>query len=300
MKDKIDNIKNLAKNFTIETTPKVYKKISKLSDILERNTSVYITYLPDENSKKIIDTARNIKDEGLEPIPHLPARTLENFNEVEKYLGTLSENAGVKKVLIIGGGGVQKGNIESSMQVLKTGFIDKFNYKEVGLAGHPEGNPDINDKDLDKAIIEKNEFAKNTDAKLYLVTQFFFESKSFEKWEKHLFELGNNIEIHAGLPGPANLQTLISFAKSCGIGNSLRFLTKQALRITKIASTKTPGKLIYDLSNYKTLNKSSKLSKLHFYPFGGMKKTASWVNALINNELIIDEETGVRIDNFEV
>ena len=37
MKDKIDNIKNLAKNFTIETTPKVYKKISKLSFVFQIN-----------------------------------------------------------------------------------------------------------------------------------------------------------------------------------------------------------------------------------------------------------------------
>ena len=119
-------IKNLLKNYTIETTPKVYLNKGSLKEYINKNNWVYITYLPDEDSNKIIDTARNIKDEGLEPIPHLPARSLENINEVEKYLGKLSENAGVTKILIIGGSGIQKGNIESSMQVPNTGFIDKF------------------------------------------------------------------------------------------------------------------------------------------------------------------------------
>ena len=46
--------------------------------------------------------------------------------------------------------------------------------------------------------------------------------------EQHLKSLKNNLEIHAGIPGPATLKTLLSYATSCGIGNSIRFLSKQA------------------------------------------------------------------------
>ena len=71
--------------------------------------------------------------------------------------------------------------------------------------------------------------------------------------------------MHAGIPGPATLKTLISYAKSCGIINSFRFLSKQALNITKIATTKTPDKLIADLAEYRFNEPSSKLIKLHLY-----------------------------------
>ena len=91
----IINLKELINNYTIETTPKIFEKISDLNNLLPKNTSIYITYLPNENYKKIIDTAKKIKDEGFEPIPHLPARTIKNFSEVEKYLGMLSEISGV-------------------------------------------------------------------------------------------------------------------------------------------------------------------------------------------------------------
>ena len=64
------------------------------------------------------------------------------------------------KILIIGGGGNKVGNINSSLEVLQSDLLSKFNFEQVGLAGHPEGHPDISDNILDKAVIEKNQFAK--------------------------------------------------------------------------------------------------------------------------------------------
>ena len=298
MNDQINNIKNLISNYTIETTPNVYSKIGVLSNLLLPKTHVYITYLPDEDINNIYITAKKIKEEGLIPIPHLPARTIENYRSLEKYMGNLAEEYGIKNILIIGGSGNQKGNISSSIEILKTGLIDKFKFTNVGVAGHPDGNPDITKIELDKAIIEKNKIAENTNAKLYIVTQFFFNVSSFIDWENHLKSLNNKLEIHAGIPGPANLKTLIGFAKSCGVGNSIKFLTKQAFNVTKIATTNVPDKLIYDLSSYKSLNSDSNLKKIHFYPFGGMKRTSGWANALINNQLSIDTNGKITINNF--
>ena len=281
------NIKSLIKDFSIETTPNVYAKYGQFGEFLPRKKHVYITYLPDEKSERVIDTAKKINDEKFKAIPHLPARTFIDNSQLEKYIGSLAEIAGCEKILVIGGSKNQKGSITSSLDVLQTDLLSKYNFKEVGLAGHPEGNPDISDKELDKAIIEKNMFAQNVDFKMYLATQFFFESSSFEKWEAHLISLKNNLDIHAGIPGPATLKTLISFATSCGISNSIRFLSKQVLNISKLAISKTPDKLIVDLAEYKQMNPSSKLAKLHFYAFGGIKKTSSWLNLITNSSLDI-------------
>ena len=277
------NIKELIKGYTIETTPNVYEKSGNLSAYLTRNKDVYITYLPDEDPKRVINTAKKINQEGLNAIPHLPARTIKDYNMLEKYLGSLAENAGCKKILVIGGGNKKIGNINSSLEILQTDLLSKFNFKQVGLAGHPEGHPYILNNDLDEIVIKKNQFANNVDYKMYFVTQFFFEARVFEKWEKHINSLGNKLEIHAGIPGPASLKLLVSYAKSCGIGNSIRFLSKQALNISKIATTKKPDKLIADLAEYKFNSSSSKLAKLHLYPFGGMKKTSQWMNTILDN-----------------
>ncbi len=294
----INLIRNYLNNFSIETTPNVYNKYNGFSDLLDKSHLVYITYLPDENSQNIITVAKKLKLEGYEVVPHLPARTIKNNSELEKYIANLSEVSGCNKILIIGGGGNQKGDISSSIDVLKTDLLSKYNFIEVGVAGHPEGSPDINDEEIEKAIIEKNKIALKVDYKMYLATQFFFEATSLIEWEINLKNIGNKLDIHAGIPGPASLKTLISYAKSCGIGNSMRFLSKQAFNITKLASPKTPDKLIYDLAEYKINNNETNLKKLHFYPFGGIKKTTDWLNKLkksnflynLNNEFeILDE-----------
>ena len=156
------NIKKLIDNYSIETTPNVYNKYGNFSELVPLKNSIYVTYLPDEDSKRIIETSKKLTAEGYNVIPHLPARTIKDKSDLENYIGSLSEKAGCKKILVIGGGGKQKGNISSSMDVLKTELLSKYNFEEVGLAGHPDGNPDIADKDMDKAIIEKNAFARDT------------------------------------------------------------------------------------------------------------------------------------------
>ncbi len=284
-KQTLNIVKKFLNTYSIETTPNVYAKYGGFTDFLDKNHDVYITYLPDENSKNVINTAKKLKDEGYEVIPHLPARTIVNENELEKYIGELANESGCSKILIIGGGGNQAGNISSTMDVLKSDLLSRFDYKYVGVAGHPEGSPDISNQNLDLAINEKNSFAKNADFQMYIATQFFFEAKSLIDWEKHLKTLGNSLPIHAGIPGPASLKTLINYARSCGIGNSLRFISKQAFNLTKLATLNTPDKLIYDLASYINSNETSNLENIHFYAFGGMKKTAEWLNQLNNSEL---------------
>jgi len=278
------NIKKLLRNCSIETSPNVYAKYGKFSGLIPFNHAIYITYLPGDTSSRVIDTAKKLTDEGFDVVPHLPARTIKDNVELESFIGKLSEVAGCNKILVIGGGGDQNGIINSSLDVLKTDLLSKYQFIEVGLAGHPEGNPDITEEELDKAIIKKNQFVKNADFNAYLITQFFFEASSLENWEKKLISLGNKLEIHAGIPGPATLKTLVTYATSCGIGNSIRFLSKQALNITKLATTRTPDKLIADLAAYKQGNSNSKLTKLHFYAFGGIKKTSSWLDDIINSK----------------
>tara|TARA_Y100000590_G_scaffold236550_1_gene266293 strand:+ start:1992 stop:2891 length:900 start_codon:yes stop_codon:yes gene_type:complete len=286
-KQKENSIKSLIKDYTIETTPNIYEKYGNLKEFLPYSRDVYITYLPEEDSQRVIKTAKMINEEGLNAIPHLPARSIKDYQTLENYIAKLSEYAGCKRILIIGGGGKKVGSINSSLEILNSNLLSKYNFEYIGLAGHPEGHPDISKKELDNAIIEKNKFSKNSNFKIYLVTQFFFEANAFKLWEKHLNLIGNKLDIHAGIPGPANLKILLSFAKSCGIGNSINFLSKQIFNIRKLATTKTPDKLIADLAEYKINNPASRLKKLHLYPFGGMKKTSQWMNTILDNPLEI-------------
>ena len=156
----IETVLNLLSNCSIETTPNVYAKYGSFTDLVSTKNNIYVTYLPDEDMNKVIDTAKKLKLEGYSVIPHLPARTITNHEELKKYIQALAEDCGCSKILVIGGGGIQKGNITSSIEILETDLLSKYNFKEVGVAGHPEGNPDVKQHDLDNAIIQKNQFSR--------------------------------------------------------------------------------------------------------------------------------------------
>ena len=96
-------IKSLIKDFSIETTPNVYAKYGNFADLLPKKNDVYVTYLPDQNSENVVNTSKKLIEEGFNAIPHLPARTIQNNSELEKYIGSLSETAGCKQILLIGG-----------------------------------------------------------------------------------------------------------------------------------------------------------------------------------------------------
>ncbi|GIR40748.1 MAG: hypothetical protein CM15mP51_15280 [Porticoccaceae bacterium] len=79
---------------------------------------------------------------------------------------------------------------------MRTGLFDKYGFNRIGVAGHPEGSPDITPKECEQAIREKNEFNQHTDADLYLATQFLFEAKPLFQWEKTIRDQGNKLPIH--------------------------------------------------------------------------------------------------------
>ena len=85
---------NLIANCSIETTPNVYAKYGNFSDLVDREINIYVTYLPDEDMNKVIDTSKKLTLEGYSVIPHLPARTITNNDELEKYIKSLSEESG--------------------------------------------------------------------------------------------------------------------------------------------------------------------------------------------------------------
>ena len=59
--------------------------------------------------------------------------------------------------------------------------------------------------------------------------------------------------------------------------------------------TRTPDKLIADLADYKEEHPNSKLVKLHFYAFGGIKTTSEWLYDVINSNLEINSKNEFKI-----
>ena len=274
---------DFVKDFTIETTPGSAAKIPNYRALIKEGTTVAVTFLPGSDFADTVSTAKRLKAEGFKPAPHFAARSIPSKAAFEDYLVRLQGEVGISEVVALGGA-VPKplGPFESSMQLLETGLFDKHGIKKIGVAGHPEGSPDISDKLIAEALAWKNAFAQRTGAELYIATQFCFEAAPLIAWDKAIQAEGNKLPIHIGVPGLATLKTLLGHAKACGIGNSMRLLTKQAMNVAKLLVVNTPDELVRDLAHYKATDPKCGIRKVHMYPLGGMKKSAAWCYAILD------------------
>lgn len=291
------NIQNFLTGFTAETTPGSAAKIPNFRDHLRKGTVVYITFLPGSNFDDTVAVAKRLKNEGFVPVPHFAARSIKDEKTLDDYLNRVTGEAGVDWTLCIAGA-LDKpvGIFSDSTQLLDTGLFDKYGIRKIALAGHPEGSPDMSDEAIMTALKWKNSFSEKTDAEMYLVTQFAFESEPVIKWDKMLQSEGNRLPIHIGIPGLATLKTLIMHARACGIGASMKFLTKQARNVTKLMVVNTPDKLVTELADYCANNPSSGIAGIHMYPLGGLRRSAIWSYAVTDGKFTMNEKGGFKVD----
>ena len=146
-------------NFSLEIGPKTDL------DTLPALKDVYVTMLPGGDYKDTSEQAIKLVQKGCNPIPHFPARSIENDEQLKDYISRCKDG-GVKQVLVIGGSRKPIGKFDSSKQLLETGYFEGI---KIGIAGHPEGSPDISDSELEKAMKDKKPYAD------YIVTQWLLD-----------------------------------------------------------------------------------------------------------------------------
>ena len=296
--DACKEIRDFMSGFTLETTPGSAAKIADFREHVRAETPVYITFLPGSNFDDTVTVAKRLRNEGFVPIPHFAARSIPNKTFLENGLERLRDEANVSRVLLIGGAvPTPVGDFSDSMQLLDTGLFDKFGIRSIGLAGHPEGSPDMSDEAIREALQWKNQFSHRTDAHMYLVTQFCFEAAPIIQWDQRLQSEGNKLPIYIGVPGLATIKTLLAHSKACGIGASMTFLTKQAMNVAKLLTVSAPDRLVTELAAYKARDAKCGIAGVHMYPLGGLKKTAEWSYAVADGNFELNRnKTGFEVE----
>ena len=277
-----ENLERFVRDFSIEVMPRTAEKIENFRDLLPKNTRVYIAHIEGTPIEDMVKTAKRLAEDGFPTMPHFPARIIKDKATLSDWISRYQGEAGVNQALLLAGG-VSKphGEYESSMDLLETGIFDKTNFKNIHIAGHPEGNKDIDPDgttiNVDAALQWKQNYKNKTDAKMAIATQFAFEADPIIEWAKSIKNAGIDIPIHIGIAGPAKLQTLIKFAIACGVGPSLKVLQKRATDVTKLLLPYEPIEVLSQLADHKAHNSDFNIASVHFFPLGGIKTNAKWV-----------------------
>ena len=266
---------------SIEITPKQIEKLAHLSGKLPKGCNVFIALIDPADLPGQIEAARHLKAAGFAPVPHVPARFVRDEADLHSRIASLAA-AGANQMLVLGGGAPTPiGKYDAAIQLLNTGVFQANGVKRIGIAGHPEGNPDITrihgEPMLVQALREKQAYLQANGIEGFIATQFLFEADPVAEWAKKLQTSGIDLPIHVGVPGPATIKTLVKYAAMCGVGNSARFIRKQAMNITRLLTVNTPDQFVGDLANLHFNRPELRIAGPHLYPFGGFDKLFDWV-----------------------
>ena len=273
---------DILKDFSIEVMPRTLAKVDVLETLLPKGSRVYVAHIEGVEFQDMLVTAKRLSEAGYRVMPHIPARIVSTVKILESWVERYVGEANVSEALLLAGSPTTPcGDLADSMQLIQTGLFEKYQFKRLHIAGHPEGNKDIDPdgsgEKVRAALAWKQAYADQCNTDMAIVTQFAFDAHAVVDWADMLLEEGIRMPVHVGLAGPTKLQTLIKFAISCGVGPSLKILQKRALDLTKLLTPYEPTEMLQDLSCLLRKGRAKNIAGIHFFPLGGISSTAAWL-----------------------
>ena len=125
-----------------------------------------------------------------------------------------------------------------------------------------------------------------------IVIQFCFAPEPIVAWERAVREAGNRLTVRVGLPGVTSVRSLITYGRACGVGSSLRGLSRDGGSLTRLAATWSPGALVSSLAVHGAADPETLIEGVHLFSFGALKKTARWADAVAGGQFEISKKDG--------
>jgi methylenetetrahydrofolate reductase (NADPH) len=275
----------LVRGYSIEVSPHEPLDAAAVAGLLGPARTVYVNSVPGQPSGHNLAMAARLARAGLRPVPHLAARSLESRKALADFLARATGEAGVETLLVIAGDrDTSAGPYGDSLAVLESGLPARFGIRRVGLSGYPGGHPRIGPTALREALARKAALAWGAGLEAYLVSQFEFDPAAITGWIEETEAAGCRLPIHVGLAGLATLPTLVRYAERCGVGASLRLLRGHTRSVARLLAVNAPDALIAALAAHKASRAGGNPAALHFFPFGGLARTARWLDAVLRGD----------------
>lgn len=207
---------------------------------------------------------------GYQVSPHLAARQFVDDAHVADVVARLRD-AGVTSVFVVGGDAPNPvGSFVDAYGLLQSMEKAGHPFRDVGIAGYPEGHGVIPRETVDLALKQKAPMAT------HVVTQICFDATTTRAWAANL---DVDLAVYVGMPGPVNRQKLIRISAGLGLGQSARFLRKQQSLLWRflLPGAYRPTKLARRLGATAPKN----IRGLHIFTFNELRGTELWRQKLL-------------------
>jgi methylenetetrahydrofolate reductase (NADPH) len=262
----------MLKDFSLEMTGKDIAGLEDAHAAIPAGTRVNVTFLGNEDLQMRLDAARAVRRLGLVPVPHISARRLPSRDALEQYLAGLQTD----DVFVIGGDpSAPHGPYPDALSIIRSGLLQEYGVRHVGISGYPEGHPAIADHELWGALADKQAELEAQGLSGSIITQFGFDVDIVLTWVQRVREIGIDLPVRVGVPGPAGVRRLMTYAARFGVGTSTSIAKKYGLSLANLMGTAGPDKFLRGLAATYDPAVHGEV-KVHFYTFGGLRATAEW------------------------
>lgn len=267
----------LIDQWSLEITAKDGPELERAAPLIPPGTKIPVTFLPNETFDARVAAAATVRRLGFIPIPHISARRIHSREELEGFLAALQREAAIDHAFVVAGDPPQPmGPFADALSLIQSDLLAAHGVTRVGISGYPEGHPEIGSDSLWDAGRDKRLALTERGHDFAIVTQFSFDAEPVLEWIARQRAEGIQALIRVGVPGPASVKTLLRFAARCGVGASGKVMSRYGLSMTRLLGTAGPDRLVEDLAAGLDSAIHGEV-RLHFYPFGGIEKTAAWI-----------------------
>ena len=238
---------------------------------LQPNSHVAVTCSPTKGVDETIELSEKLIAQGFQVIPHIAAKCVSGEKHLETIVKRL-DALSIESIFVPGGDRPEPiGEFNNAYDLLKALQKSGHNIKNIGIAAHPEGHPDVNEKILMEALEKKKDLAD------YIVTQMCFDANILGDWLVRINQQGVHLPVWVGLPGAIERGRLLRTSLRIGVGDSLRFLRKKSQVAAELmkSSIYNPDKLVTSISEYKDIADTN-LAGYHIFCFNQIEITEKW------------------------
>ncbi len=246
------------------------KKVMDAIAHLPEGATVSVTASPNKGLDATIDLSEQLVERGFDVVPHLSARLTRDRAHLREVLRRL-DMAGIRKGFVIGGDAQHPGEFFDALALLEGMTEIGHGLTEIGIGSYPEGHAVIPEDKLLQALRDKQPYAS------YMTTQMCFDPEAIMSWVAAVREEGITLPVKIGTAGVAPVLKLAQISARIGIGQSVRFLTKQHGLLGKLVRPGgySPDELILGLAGA-VVDPLANITGFHIYTFNQVETTEAW------------------------
>jgi methylenetetrahydrofolate reductase (NADPH) len=184
--------------------------------------AVSVTCLPHHGPARTVEAAVHLARLGYHTVPHLAARSIASQAELHSLLLQL-QGAGVSELFLVAGDRRMpagpyswSGPLLEAIKAYSPGF-------SIGIAGYPEGHPQLSQEQLVSSLEIKAPMASS------LVTQMCFSAEAISQYLRTIRRNGVELPVWVGVPGPVSVKKLVSMGARLGVGRSLKLARRTGM-----------------------------------------------------------------------